>query len=92
MVDIDRFYEMLNEVCEELPDDVSDLTPAGFASDWESPYLVSSLPSAYSTMVRMSNGRIAFYYEEYDDCCAGGFNMVYKELSLEEITSDKYRK
>ena len=76
----------------ELPDDVSDLTPAGFASDWESPYLVSSLPSAYSTMVRMSNGRIAFYYEEYDDCCAGGFNMVYKELSLEEITSDKYRK
>lgn len=35
---------------------------------------------------------IAFYYEEYDDCCAGGFNMVYKELSLEEITSDKYRK
>ena len=21
MVDIDRFYEMLNEVCEELPDD-----------------------------------------------------------------------
>lgn len=76
----------------ELPDDVSGLTPAGFASDWESPYLVSSRPSAYSTMVRMSNGSIAFYYEEYDDCCAGGFNMVYKELSLEEITSDKYRK
>ncbi|MBR5103703.1 MAG: hypothetical protein IKV05_03365 [Bacteroidales bacterium] len=40
--------------CEELPDDVSGLTPAGFASDWKSPYLVSSLPSAYSTMVRMS--------------------------------------
>ena len=38
------------------------------------------------------HGRIAFYYEEYDDCCAGGFNMVYKELSLEEITSDKSRK
>lgn len=76
----------------ELPDDVSELTPAEFAADWESPYLVSSRPSAYSTMVRMSNGRIAFYYEEYDDCCAGGFNMVYKELSLEEITSDKYRK
>ena len=75
----------------ELPDGISDMTPEQFAADWETPYQVSDKPSAYSTMIQMSNGNIAFYYEEIDNCCPNGFNMVYKELTLETITSGRYQ-
>ena len=74
----------------ELPDAISDMTPEQFAADWETPYQVSDKPSAYSTMIQMSNGNIAFYYEEIDNCCPNGFNMIYKELPLSTITSGLY--
>ena len=74
----------------ELPDAISDMTPEQFAADWETPYQVSDKPSAYSTMIQMSNGHIAFYYEEIDNCCPNGFNMIYKELPLSTITSGLY--
>ena len=75
----------------ELPADVSNLTPSEFAADWQPAYQISTLPSAYSTMVSLRNGNIAFYYEECDNCCPGGFNMVYKELPLEIITEGQYQ-
>ena len=75
----------------ELPDAISDMTPEQFAADWETPYQVSDKPSAYSTMIQMSNGHIAFYYEEIDNCCPNGFNMIYKELPLSTITSGRYQ-
>ena len=75
----------------ELPEDISNMTTYEFAADWQPAYQVSTLPSAYSTMVRLRNGNIAFYYEECDNCCPNGFNMVYKELPLEIITAGQYR-
>ena len=75
----------------ELPDAISDMTPEQFAADWETPYQVSDKPSAYSTMIQMSNGHIAFYYEEIDNCCPNGFNMIYKEIPLSTITSGRYQ-
>ena len=75
----------------ELPDAISDMTPEQFAADWETPYQVSDKPSAYSTKIQMSNGHIAFYYEEIDNCCPNGFNMIYKELPLSTITSGRYQ-
>ena len=75
----------------ELPENVSDMTTEDFAANWQPAYKVTSLPSAYSTMVRLRNGNIAFYYEEIDDCCPNGFNLIYKELPLEVITAGKYR-
>ena len=75
----------------ELPADVSSLTPSEFAASWQPAYKVTSLPSAYSTMVSLRNGNIAFYYEECDNCCPGGFHMVYKEIPLSTITSGSYQ-
>ena len=75
----------------ELPENVSDMTTEDFAANWQPAYKVTSLPSAYSTMIRLRNGNIAFYYEEIDDCCPGGFNLIYKELPLETITAGQYR-
>ena len=75
----------------ELPDAISNMTSEDFAANWQPAYKVTSLPSAYSTMVRLRSGNIAIYYEEIDDCCPNGFNLIYKELPLETITAGQYR-
>lgn len=75
----------------ELPEDVTGLTPALFAADWESPYQVSSTSSAYSTMVQQSDGNIAFFYEECADECPGGYDMVYKEIPVDSLTFNRYK-
>ena len=76
----------------ELPADASTLTPALFAAGWEDPYQVSQAPSAYSTMVQQANGNIAFFYEECEDTCPGGFDMVYKEIPVDSLTFNRYKK
>ena len=74
----------------ELPEDVESITPESFAADWEQPYQVSDTTSAYSTMLPLKNGNIAFYYEENNSLGGWAYDMVYKELSLETLTSGKY--
>ena len=76
----------------ELPADASTLTPVLFAAGWEDPYQVSQAPSAYSTMVQQANGNIAFFYEECEDTCPGGFDMVYKEIPVDSLTFNRYKK
>lgn len=66
------------------------LTPGRFASGWSRPYLVTPASSAYSTMVRQSDGRIAFFYE--DGSRGVWYDMVYVPLSIETLTQGKYRK
>lgn len=76
----------------ELPEDISSVTPQSFAADWEKPYQVSESTSAYSTMLFLKNGNIAIYYEENENRnCHGGYDMVYKELTLETLTSGRYK-
>ena len=69
-------------------------TPAHFAaSDWDGVYQVSSTTSAYSTMCKQADNRIAFFFEEnyttavkYGD----GYDLVYYRYPLETITGNKY--
>lgn len=75
----------------ELPEDVSTITPQSFAADWEQPYQVSDTTSAYSTMLRLKNGNIAFYYEENNSLRGWAYDMVYKEIPLSTITSGRYQ-
>ena len=76
----------------ELPEDLASVTPEVLAADWDKPYQVSESTSAYSTMIPLPGGNIAFYYEEHEDHnCKGGYDMVYKELTLSEITSGTYK-
>jgi sialidase-1 len=74
----------------ELPEDCASITPTSFAADWEAPYQVSDTTSAYSTMFRLKNGNIAFYYEEAVTLDGWGYEMVYKEIPLSVLTSDRY--
>lgn len=68
-------------------------TPQAIAAQWEGRYQVTALPSAYSTMTRLHDGSLGFFYEEETHCdhSGGGFTMVYKRLTIDEITNGAYR-
>ena len=66
-------------------------TSSELAADWKGPYRVTEKPSAYSTMIELKNKDIAFYYEECDSLRTYGYDMVYKEISLEQLTDGAYR-
>jgi sialidase-1 len=62
------------------------------ARDWEGFLQTTSLGSAYSTMIELNDGNIGFLYEEETHCSTrgGGYTIVYKNISVEELTSGKY--
>lgn len=72
----------------DLDDVATYKTSEAFAANWAGPFRVSKLESAYSTMIQQANGNIAFLYEELT--YGAGYCIVYKQLSLEEITSGEY--
>ena len=63
------------------------------AGDWDGVYRVTDKPSAYSTMALQSDGSVGFLFEEQTYCTdkGGGYTIVYDNLSVEEITSGRYR-
>jgi len=77
----------------ELSDPSTYTTPEALAKDWEGPFEVTKLPSAYSTMTLQRNRQIGFLYEEETHCNTqgGGYNIVYRPLTIEQITSGQYR-
>ena len=79
------YYKVLRQ-----PSDYS--SPEIIAKDWEGCLQVTRLGSAYSTMIGLSDGQIGLFYEEETHCTprGGGFTLVYKNLSVEDITSGKY--
>ena len=74
----------------ELPSDISAITAEVFAADWNMKYQVSETWSAYSTMIQLRNGDIAFYFEESHNGMTTTYDMIYQELSIETITSGLY--
>ena len=67
-------------------------TPANFAKNWDGRHQASFLASAYSTMCYQKDSTIAFLYEEdtYGVNAYGGYNIMYKNYSIEDITNGKY--
>ena len=64
-------------------------TAKAFATGWSQPYLITSHPSAYSTMAVQKDGRVAFFWEDTDNG-QGGYELLYRPLCLEQITGGKY--
>ena len=64
-------------------------SPAVIAQDWEDFYLVTARNSAYSTMIQLQDGTIAFAWEEttYDQA----YTEMFRRLTIEEITCGKYQ-
>ena len=67
-----------------------DWVPAGaLAKGWVKALCISDTTSCYSTLAPLKDGRIGILYEEksYNE----GYNILFRSLSLEEITEGKYR-
>ena len=73
MVDIDRFYELLNEVCEELPDDFFRELHYGVHLSEEcrySPYADDGSMVILGDYTRSNNGnKITIYYGSFAQTC-----------------------
>lgn len=65
-------------------------TPSEVAARWSGPYVLTDKPSAYSTMIALAEGGIAFFYEESEEVQTKGYDMVYLELSISSITDGLY--
>ncbi len=63
-------------------------TGADIAGNWDGKFQISNLTSCYSTMVRLTDGTIAFLYEE--NASNSGYDIVYKNFTIEDITRGKY--
>ena len=76
----------------ELSSELDYNTPANFAKDWNGRHQASFMPSAYSTMCFQKDSTIAFLYEEdtYGINAYGGYNIMYKNYTLEQITDGAY--
>lgn len=65
-------------------------TSANFATDWQGPYQVSDINSAYSTMCLQADGRIGFFYEEETYGPNTAYTEMYIPLSVEQITKGAF--
>ena len=64
--------------------------PADFAMGWK-PYLVTENYSAYSTMISLRDGSIAFFHEDCNDNNSTTvYDLLFQRLSIETITSGTY--
>lgn len=65
-------------------------SPAVFAPNWEGHHQSSSIGSAYSTMTWQKDNTVGFLFEEETYRAAGGYTIVYKNYSVEQITDSLY--
>ena len=73
---------------ESLADFVS---PEKLAADWDGRHQSSYLSSAYSTLCWQADNKLAFLYEEDTyGTSGGGYTIVYKNYTLEQITDSAY--
>ncbi|MBQ0164924.1 MAG: hypothetical protein KBS75_06980, partial [Bacteroidales bacterium] len=72
----------------ELTDLSKYRTAAELAANNWTLFPISYTTSAYSTMCQMKNDHVAFFYEENEH--NSGYDMVFKELSIERITGNAY--
>ena len=77
----------------ELASPADYATPEAVAANWTGRFQVTELPSAYSTMTLQNDRSLGFFYEEETHCTSkgGGYTMMYRNLTLEQITEGKYR-
>ena len=67
------------------------VTPADLSKDWDGRHQASYLGSAYSTLCWQADSTLAFLYEEDTyGTNGGGYTIVYKNYSLEQITDSAY--
>lgn len=72
----------------ELENESAYTSPSVIAADWGGKFQVTSLNSAYSTMVELHDGRIAFAWEE--ETFGKAYTEKFDILTLDEITKGQF--
>ncbi|EJX02182.1 sialate-O-acetyltransferase [gut metagenome] len=66
-------------------------SPASLAVDWDGCHQASIMSSAYSTMTLQTDSTVGFLYEEdTHHTSGGGYTIVYKNYTVEQLTDNKY--
>lgn len=66
-------------------------TPQAIAANWTGRHQASFVASAYSTMTWQQDNTVGFLFEEDTYCSGGGgYNILYKNFSLEQLTGGAY--
>lgn len=66
-------------------------TPDAIAKNWDGRHQSSYISSAYSTMTWQKNNTIGFVYEEDTyGTSGGGYTIIYKNYSIEQITDSAF--
>ncbi len=73
----------------DLTDPQTYATTQNLARNWDGCYQVSNTSSAYSTWTWQKDNTLGFLYEE--NGAHDGYDIVYKRLDIETVTSGKYR-
>ena len=65
--------------------------PADFAWGWQRCQVTENY-SAYSTMVSLTDGRIAFFHEDCNDNqgSTSAYDLIFQKLSIRTITGGRY--
>lgn len=73
-------------------DEATQQTAASIATNWTKGMAVSTVESAYSTMIQQQDGRIAFLYEEAPTWKnTFGYAEVFRPISIYEATNGKFQ-
>lgn len=74
----------------ELTDYNSYATAAALAADWQKGMQVSLMGSCYTGMELLTNDKIGYIYEEDAPGGIGGYNIMYKQIALDDLTNGMY--
>ena len=74
----------------ELANYESYATATALAADWHKGKQVSQIGSCYTGMELLSNDKIGYVYEEEATGGIGGYNIIFKQIPLEDLTNGRY--
>ncbi|WP_456103636.1 exo-alpha-sialidase [Prevotella sp.] len=89
-ITLSKSRENVGVYFKELTDYNSYATAEALAADWQRGMQVSLVGSCYTGMELLNNGKIGYIYEEDAPGGIGGYNIMFKQISLEDLTNGKY--
>ncbi len=89
-ITLSKSREKVGVYFKELPDYNSYASAEALAADWQKGMQVSKVGSCYTGMELLNNDKIGYIYEEDAPGGIGGYNIMFKQIALEDLTNGMY--
>lgn len=89
-ITLSKSREKVGVYFKELPDYNSYASAEALAADWQKGMQVSMVGSCYTGMELLNNDKIGYIYEEDAPGGIGGYNIMFKQIALEDLTNGMY--